>query len=1016
MNAICHRLPALLLCCLLGAAAARAQPANLLLIIADDLGADSFPLTAAAGAPAPPMPNLSALKNSGVLFTSAYAHPTCSPTRASILTGRHPFRTGIGNALTGAASPQLQASEFTLPEAFAANPARGYALAMFGKWHLNAGAGSNDTPRTIGGWPHFSGTLTGALADYSSFTKITNGATSAVTTYATTDTADDVIAWIGAQGAGPWFAWAAFNAPHSPFAFPPDHLHSYDGAAATNRNMYEAMCEALDTEAGRILAAVSLAETNVIFLGDNGTPQNVIQTPYTSGHAKGTIYSGGVRVPMIIAGPAVAAPGRVSAEVVHAADLYATILELAGISVGATQPAGQALDSRSLLPILQNSAATTARTAFSQQFGEGLADSAAGRGVTDAEGNRLLVFNDGREEFYATAADANEGSNLLGASITPAAQSAYMGLRLALASHQEEDCSADPRVSSWLVEDSARYARIYPTTAAEAAGAAVTTWSRGQGVQSQPTYAGVSQVEYSADWVYLRATGLAGHVMGPWYLNEAKTQLFPNYPANQALIYRIPRAPVIPGTKTSTGLGATGRMVNGVAIFDSRDAFSYSTANATDATPVNGITGDGVWNRDGYHNEGVTFDPALAHQAGSHYHYHAHPAGLRHQLGDHVDYDAAANRYTESAGPPARHSPILGWAADGLPVYGPYGYASALDPQSGVRRMLSGFVPRDGANGTTNLAATGRTTLPAWAARVQNRSASLPANRYGPALGPAYLLGHYIEDYDYLGDLGFTQGADFDLNEQNARWCVTPEFPAGTWAYFTTILADGAPAFPYTTGRQYYGSPTGGAVTSITESTTTAAAGGPYQGGMNADASFQNGSATLGWTAVEGGAYRVEASESMAPGTWTTLAANVTAAGDVASHTDTQATANGRVRRFYRAVRTGVGAYDSRGFPGTTGGGGGANSVAPGGSAARGGTVTVLITLPTTPPLPPAAVVPASITLAGSISGTAISRPSQATAQATFAIPADAPAGAQTIVVVFSGPTYTMTGAFTINP
>jgi len=122
------------------------------------------------------------------------------------------------------------------------------------------------------------------------------------------------------------------------------------------------------------------------------------------------------------------------------------------------------------------------------------------------------------------------------------------------------------------------------------------------------------------------------------------------------------------------------------------------------------------------------------------------------------------------------------------------------------------------------------------------------------------------------------------------------------------------------------------------------------------------------------------------------------------------------VRRFYRAVRTGVGAYDSRGFPGTTGGGGGANSVAPGGSAARGGTVTVLITLPTTPPLPPAAVVPASITLAGSISGTAISRPSQATAQATFAIPADAPAGAQTIVVVFSGPTYTMTGAFTINP
>jgi hypothetical protein len=111
-----------------------------------------------------------------------------------------------------------------------------------------------------------------------------------------------------------------------------------------------------------------------------------------------------------------------------------------------------------------------------------------------------------------------------------------------------------------------------------------------------------------------------------------------------------------------------------VSLFDSRDAFSYVNASATDATPVNGLTGDGIWNRDGYHNEGVTFDPALAHQAGNNYHYHAHPIGLRYQLGDHVDYNAATNRYTESAAAVTGHSPILAWAADGLPVYGPYGY------------------------------------------------------------------------------------------------------------------------------------------------------------------------------------------------------------------------------------------------------------------------------------------------------------------------------------------------------
>jgi arylsulfatase A-like enzyme len=138
-----------LLCLLLTTCAVFAQPANILVIIADDLGADSIPLTATGGT-LPPMPNITALKNSGVLFRHAHSQPTCPPTRASMFTGRHPFRTGIGAQLTGAATPQLQTSEFTPPEAFAANSSLGYSLAMFGKWHLNSGAGTNDTPRTVG--------------------------------------------------------------------------------------------------------------------------------------------------------------------------------------------------------------------------------------------------------------------------------------------------------------------------------------------------------------------------------------------------------------------------------------------------------------------------------------------------------------------------------------------------------------------------------------------------------------------------------------------------------------------------------------------------------------------------------------------------------------------------------------------------------------------------------------------------------------------------------------------------
>ncbi|MEY4488913.1 MAG: hypothetical protein RIQ79_1421 [Verrucomicrobiota bacterium] len=469
---------------------------------------------------------------------------------------------------------------------------------------------------------------------------------------------------------------------------------------------------------------------------------------------------------------------------------------------------------------------------------------------------------------------------------------------------------ADPQLTSWFTTNSGSYARIYQSTAAETAGTTSTTWTRGSGTQSSPTYADVSEVSYSASWVYIRTTGLASHFMGPWYLNAAKTTNFPNFPSNTSTIYRIPRTPVIPTTKTGTGLGATGRMVNGVSMFDSRDAFSYSNASATDATPTNGVTGDGIWNRDGYHNEGVTFDPALAHQAGNNYHYHAQPIALRYQLGDHVDYNSTTNRYTESAAAVTQHSPILAWAADGLPVYGPYGYSDPTNASSGLRRMVSGFTLRDGTNGTT--AITVRQVLPLWAQRIQSKT-TLTAAQYGPAISATYLLGHFIEDFDYRGDLGQTQttGAtvrDFDLNEQNARFCVTPEFPAGTWAYFVTIYADGTPLFPYTTGRQYYGNPTGGATT-ISETVTTQFLGGANTPVTIATPSVSSPNVTLTWSAVEGGTYSVDASPNQS--TWTSKATGLVATGTSKSSTYAMLASSGT--EYGRVSRTALATYDAGG-------------------------------------------------------------------------------------------------------
>jgi len=470
------------------------------------------------------------------------------------------------------------------------------------------------------------------------------------------------------------------------------------------------------------------------------------------------------------------------------------------------------------------------------------------------------------------------------------------------------DAATDPRLSSWLTAPSARYARLFATDAAKAAGTASTTWSRGQGVQSSPSYAGVMQVAASASWVYVRSSGLGYHTMGPWYLDAARTQNFPNFPANQNVLYRIPRTPVEAATKTLTPGGAIGYGVDGVALFDGRDTFSYSTVAGQDATPVNGVTGGGVWNRDAYVNEGVTFDAALAHQAGANYHYHANTPALRHQLGDHVDYVAATKTYTESAAAPTRHSPIIGWMADGFPVYGPYGYAVPTDPASGVRRMVPGYVKRDGTNGTTLLAATGRTTLPAWAATAQGRAATLTAAQTGPAVSTAYPLGRYLEDYDYLGHLGKTQGTDFDLDLHNGRHCVTPEFPGGTYAYFLAIEADGTPKFPYIIGRWFYGTPSGGNVGSITETVTEHVRSGPATA-IAGTATAAGGGVALAWDSVEGATYRIEASADNAA--WTTVAAAVTSAG--ARTTTTAATA----AAFFRITVSAIATYDTRAVVGT---------------------------------------------------------------------------------------------------
>ncbi len=562
--------------------------------------------------------------------------------------------------------------------------------------------------------------------------------------------------------------------------------------------------------------------------------------------------------------------------------------------------------------------------------------------------------------------------------------------------------ATDARIDSWITDQSGRYARLYLNAAAQASGTSTTTWNNGTQTQARPAYSGVQEVYSSANWVYLRTTGLGIHTMGPW------PATFPNLPANQHAFYRIPRSAAVPTSKTLTGLGSIGYFVDGVAMFDSRDGFVWT------GTGEVGGNGVGYWNREAYVNEGATFDPAYAHQEGSGtYHYHANPIALRHLIGDHVDYNSTTRTYAESTTAITQHSPILGWVRDGYPIYGPYGYSRVTSAASGVRRMLSGFQLRNGERGTDNLTTSGRTSIPAWAVRQYGVSAS----QSGPSVSTTYPLGRYMEDNAFLGDCGGKQGTDYDLDEYNGRFCVTPEFPNGIYAYFVSIAADGKPVYPYNIGRAFYGNPTGAQVTTLNEVVTTNFVGGANTRIVAESPTIANQEVTLVWSALEGGTYRVDSSRDLS--NWEPAYSDVTSTGNQVTRT----TSITETRSFFRLARTALADHDSvtnstTGGGGNPGGGGGGpplTSVTPN-TGTRGATLTLTMVLGGM--APPTNVSPTSATV-GTIVGSNLSR-SGTSVTATFVIPANATPGAVTVSVVFPGPpgmgnvTFTLANGFTI--
>ncbi|MDA0933975.1 MAG: sulfatase-like hydrolase/transferase, partial [Planctomycetota bacterium] len=389
----------------------------------------------AEGSNPPPTPNIDSLAQRGVLFRNAYANPSCSPTRACIHTGRFPFRTLVGRWIRYENNSEpigrLLDSEWTIPEVLdRANS--GYAHAAIGKWHMHEVGDGIAVPRTVGGWGHFRGTMLGQVPSYYSWPYVRDGVLSTSTSYITTQQVDDTLEWVGQQ-TGPWVCYLAFCAPHLPFEVPPAHLHTRNVTAnSPRRDLYKAVIEALDTEIGRLFQSLGpvLDQTDVIFLGDNGSVQNTAEAPFRGDKAKGSPYEGGINVPLLVAGPSVVQGGREVTDLACSVDVFSTVLDLAG-ALPALPPFVE-VDGRSLVPHLRIPGLPAYRPyAFAEEFTGDVWPRPNTNGhatVRDARYKLIYRYSGGARELFDLQNDPFEYANLLSRTLSASEQAAYQGL------------------------------------------------------------------------------------------------------------------------------------------------------------------------------------------------------------------------------------------------------------------------------------------------------------------------------------------------------------------------------------------------------------------------------------------------------------------------------------------------------------------------------------------------------------------------------------------------------------
>jgi len=419
------------------------QLPNFVFILVDDLGWMDI---GANGSSFYETPCIDRLASEGVRFTQAYAaSPVCSPTRASILTGKNPARINLTQWIGGPGNPDylrnLPLEEVLFPELL---KEAGYTNIFLGKWHLNNREGEGTFwPDKQGFDINVAGHWRGGLYipnQYFAPWDIPNLQNGPEGQYMTDRLAQEAVDFIETHTENPFLLYLSFYSVHAPFSAPSDRVEKYtlkkDQLAlgdeerfgqediagnsfryrkSQDHPTYAAMVASMDMAVGRVLDQLKSKgiddHTVVIFFSDNGglstsegTP--TANTPLRCG--KGWIYEGGIREPAIIKWPGKVKGGTTSDAVITSMDFYPTILEMAGLPLRPDLHS----DGQSLVPLLRNKISKVHEAVYFHYPHRSNQKGGPSGAIREGDYKLIVFFDDNNLELYNIKEDIGEQNNL----------------------------------------------------------------------------------------------------------------------------------------------------------------------------------------------------------------------------------------------------------------------------------------------------------------------------------------------------------------------------------------------------------------------------------------------------------------------------------------------------------------------------------------------------------------------------------------------------------------------------